>query len=79
MLFFFFFFYQLHLSDFNEWGLTLNGYLPVTAVPVGTTRDGLPIGIQVVSGYLADRTSLAVAALLEEHHRAFVPPPGYQD
>lgn len=58
-------------------GLTINAYLPVTAVPLGTTRDGLPVGAQVVSRHLGDRTSLAVAALLESHHRAFVPPPGY--
>lgn len=71
---------QRPYTDLLAWaGLTLNGYLPVTAVPVGTTRNGLPIGIQVVSGFLGDRTSLAVAALLEEHHRAFVPPPGYRD
>ncbi|MEM1404915.1 MAG: amidase [Pseudomonadota bacterium] len=58
-------------------GLTLNAYLPATAVPLGTTSDGLPIGMQIASRYLGDRTTLAVARLMETHHRAFVPPPGY--
>ncbi len=67
-------------TELMAWaGLTLNGYLPVTAVPVGTTRAGLPIGLQVTGQYLGDRTTLAVATLLEEYHRAFVPPPGFQD
>ena len=58
-------------------GVTLNTYLPATAVPVGTSRDGLPIGMQVVAPYLEDRTALAVAAMLEQHHRGFTPPPGF--
>jgi amidase len=67
-------------TELMAWaGLTLNAYLPATAVPVGTTGDGLPIGVQVVSRYFGDNTALAVARLLEEHHRAFVPPPGYRD
>ncbi|MDP5053105.1 MAG: amidase [Congregibacter sp.] len=67
-------------TDVLKWaGLTLNAYLPATAVPLGTTRDGLPVGMQISSRYLGDRTTLAVARLLETHHRAFVPPPGYND
>jgi amidase len=58
-------------------GLTLNASLPATAAPVGTSREGLPIGVQVVADYLEDRTALAVAAMLEQHHRGFTPPPGY--
>ena len=65
-------------TDLLKWpGLTLNAYLPATAVPLGTTAEGLPIGMQIASRYLGDRTTLAVARLLETHHRAFVPPPGY--
>jgi amidase len=58
-------------------GLTINAYLPATVVPAGLTLDGLPVGVQVVSRYLGDRTTLAVARLLERHHRAFTAPPGY--
>jgi len=46
-------------------------------VPAGLTLDGLPVGVQVVSRYLGDRTTLAVARLLERRHRAFTAPPGY--
>lgn len=67
-------------TDIMKWaGLTLNAYLPATAVPLGTTSDGLPVGLQIASRYLGDRTTLAVARLLETNHRAFVPPPGYGD
>lgn len=67
-------------TDVLKWaGLTLNAYLPATAVPLGTTAAGLPIGVQIASRYLGDRTTLAVARLLETRHRAFVPPPGYSD
>ncbi|KGE03946.1 amidase [Pseudohaliea rubra] len=65
-------------TEILRWaGLTLNAYLPATAVPLGITDDGLPVGCQIAGPYLGDRTALAVAALLEQHHRAFVPPPGY--
>jgi len=65
-------------TDLLRWaGLTLNAYLPATVVPAGLTLDGLPVGVQVVSRYLGDRTTLAVARLLERHHRAFTAPPGY--
>ncbi|MEE4109839.1 MAG: amidase [Halieaceae bacterium] len=67
-------------GELTRWaGLTVNSYLPVTAVPLGTTRDGLPVGMQIAGPYRGDRTTLAVARLLEAHHRAFVPPPGYAD
>lgn len=65
-------------TDILKWaGLTLNAYLPATAVPLGTTSDGLPVGMQIAGAYLGDRTTLAVARLLESHHHAFVPPPGF--
>lgn len=71
---------QRPYGELTRWaGLTVNSYLPVTAVPLGTTRDGLPVGMQIAGPYLGDRTTLAVARLLETHHRAFVPPPGYAD
>jgi amidase len=36
-------------------------YLPVTVVPVGRLKNGLPIGIQIVGAYLHDRTTLDLA------------------
>ena len=67
-------------TDILRWsGLTLNAYLPATAVPVGLSSEGLPIGAQIAAPYLGDKTCLAVARLLETHHRAFLPPPGYAE
>jgi amidase len=67
-------------TDAMRWsGVTLNAGLPASVAPVGISKEGLPIGVQIASAYLEDRTCLAVAKLLEEHHRAFVPPPGYAD
>jgi len=40
--------------------------LPATAVPVGTSSEGLPIGVQVMAGFLQDRTAIAVATGLHE-------------
>jgi amidase len=40
--------------------------LPATAVPVGRTRQGLPIGVQVVAGMFEDRTALAFAGMLQQ-------------
>ena len=54
---------------------TLAG-LPATVVPVGRTRAGLPVGMQVVAPYLEDRSALRFAKCLEELLGGFVPPPG---
>jgi len=65
--------------DILKWaGISLNALLPVTAAPIATSSEGLPIGVQIVADYLEDKTALAVARMLEQHHRAFVPPPGFR-
>jgi amidase len=46
-------------------GMATLANLPATAVPIGATRAGLPIGIQIIGPYLEDRTPLAFASLLE--------------
>lgn len=43
-----------------------SAYLPSTSAPIGFTAGGLPIGIQVVSPYLHDRRSIAVAGRLTD-------------
>jgi amidase len=45
-------------------GLVGMALLPAAVVPVGTTAEGLPVGIQVVAPYLEDRTALDVARRL---------------
>ena len=56
-------------------GVALLPHLPATAVPIGLTRGGLPIGAQVVGPYLEDRTTIAFAGLLEREFGGFVAPP----
>lgn len=50
---------------------------PATAVPLGRTRAGLPIGVQVIGPYLEDRTPLRFAALLGRELGGIERPPGY--
>jgi amidase len=60
-------------------GLAALGGLPATAIPVGRTRHGLPIGIQAIGGRFEDATTLQFASLLErEQGCTFSPPPGYE-
>ena len=55
---------------------TLNG-LPATAAPIDRSETGLPIGVQIVGGYLEDRTTIAFAEAMEREYGGFVPPPGW--
>ncbi|MFB6449674.1 amidase [Bradyrhizobium tunisiense] len=50
--------------------------LPATAVPIERTPSGLPIGVQIIGPYLEDRTTIALAGLIEREFGGFVPPPG---
>jgi amidase len=45
-------------------GMATLANLPATAVPIGATKSGLPIGAQIIGPYLEDRTTLAFAGLL---------------
>jgi amidase len=53
---------------------TLNGF-PATTVPIGRSAEGLPIGMQIVGGYLDDRATLAFAGLVEREFGGFTRPP----
>jgi amidase len=55
---------------------TLNG-LPATTAPIGRSETGLPIGVQIVGGYLQDRTTIAFAGLIEREFGGFSPPPNF--
>jgi amidase len=50
-------------------------YLPATVAPLGLTRTGLPVGVQIVGPLHGDLQTLAFAKLLEREWRPFVPPP----
>jgi fatty acid amide hydrolase 2 len=47
--------------------------LPVTQVPLGLNSEGLPLGIQVVSGYSMDHISIAVAIHLQHQFGGWSP------
>jgi amidase len=49
--------------------------LPATTMPIERTDAGLPIGVQIIGGYLEDRTTIAFAGLIEREFGGFVPPP----
>jgi amidase len=51
--------------------------LPATVAPIERSASGLPIGVQIVGPYLADRMTIAFAELIEREFGGFVPPPGY--
>jgi amidase len=57
---------------------TLPG-LPSTAIPLGLSSEGIPVGVQIVGPWLEDRTPLKLAELIEREFGGFVPPPMFDD
>jgi amidase len=57
---------------------TLPG-LPATAIPLGLSPLGLPVGVQIVGPLLEDRTPLKLAELIERELGGFVPPSMFAD
>jgi amidase len=57
---------------------TLPG-LPSTAIPLGLTSQGLPVGVQIVGPWLEDRTPLKLAELIEREFGGFIPPKMFDD
>ena len=48
--------------------------LPVTQVPMGLSRAGLPLGLQVVGASARDHVTIAVACALERELGGWVRP-----
>jgi amidase len=69
-----------YLRDMASWiaVATVTG-LPATVVPVGRTRAGLPVGIQVVAPMWEDATAIEFAALLSDIIGGFTAPPAFTD
>jgi amidase len=55
---------------------TLSG-CPATVAPVGRTRGGLPVGLQIMGPYLEDATPIDIARLMADVVGGFEAPPGY--
>jgi amidase len=53
-------------------------YLPVTTAPIGLSSDGLPVGVQIIGGYMKDKTTLAFAEALAGLMGGYVPPPDFK-
>lgn len=69
---------EIPYNDMLFWpGLTCGYHLPATVAPIGLSRDGLPIGVQIAGPVYGDRMTIAVAAMLERAWRGFVAPPGF--
>jgi Asp-tRNA(Asn)/Glu-tRNA(Gln) amidotransferase A subunit family amidase len=58
-------------------GVTCGFHLPSSVAPVARGRDGLPIGVQVVARPYGDRTTIAVAGLIEALQGGFGAPPSW--
>ena len=64
--------------DMLHWAsLATFAHLPATVAPVRCTDAGLPAGVQIIGGYLEDRTTMAVAGMLEDILGGYTPPPGF--
>ncbi len=55
---------------------TLTG-CPATVAPVGRTKQGLPVGIQIMGPYLEDATSIDIAGSTADVLGGFQPPPDF--
>lgn len=55
---------------------TLTG-CPATTAPVGLSKSGLPVGLQIVGPYLEDATPMKFVQLLAREIGGFQAPPGY--
>jgi amidase len=51
--------------------------LPASVAPIGHSESGLPIGVQIIGGYLEDHTTIAFAGLIEREFGGFTPPPKF--
>jgi len=66
---------EIAYNDMLFWpGLTGGFHLPSTIAPMGLTKQGLPLGVQIAGPIHGDRTTIAVAAMLEQAWRGFTPP-----
>jgi aspartyl-tRNA(Asn)/glutamyl-tRNA(Gln) amidotransferase subunit A len=56
----------MYLCDVYTIPTNLAGH-PAMSVPFGTSREGLPIGVQVMASTLGEQPMFKVAASLERH------------
>ena len=66
-----------YMDQFVWVGAVGMAYLPATAAPVGQTRQGLPVGVQIVGPCYGDLTTIDLARRLAVIHGGYRPPPAY--
>lgn len=59
-------------------GFSGMAYLPSTVAPAGFTRQGLPVGVQIVGPQYGDLATIAAAKFLEREMQPFIAPEGYE-
>jgi amidase len=70
---------EVPYGDQAMWnGIATLAGLPATAMPIGRSDEGLPIGMQIIGPYLEDRTTIAFAELVEREFGSFVAPPAFR-
>jgi amidase len=67
---------ELNYEDQELW-LTIASVtgLPSTVAPIGQSKSGLPIGMQIIGPHMGDRTTIGFAGLVEKLSGSFLPPP----
>ena len=66
---------KVSYDDQIAWaGIATSNGLPATTMPIGHSDNGLPIGMQIIGGFLDDRTTIAFAGLIEREFGGFTPP-----
>jgi len=46
-----------------------------TVAPIARTASGLPVSVQIIGGYLEDRTPISFSGLVEREFGGLTPPP----
>ena len=65
-------------SDYYYWiGIPSLAHLPATAIPIGATADGLPVGAQIIGPEFGDVRCIRIAQIIEQSFRGFVAPPRF--
>jgi amidase len=69
---------EIPYNDMLFWpGLSGGYHLPASVAPLGMSKAGLPIGVQIVGPLYGDRLTIHVAGLLEKTWRSYESPPGW--
>jgi amidase len=69
---------EIPYNDMLFWpGVTCGYHLPASVAPLGLSKAGLPIGVQVVGPLYGDRLTIHVAGLLEKTWRSYESPHGW--